>query len=187
MKLGLKLLAWVGGALTAMVLALGLWLGHYVWPQTDYAGQGTCSAAEIDKTYIAISDMHDWHGAAVMRVRADAEAHTSRMRTLESHVAEGVNLWVDKHFSKKHTAAFACNHTYLRPNGSAPVRRLPDIVVTLQQTQSESEAWKLAQCLSNSGYSARFPEGYPVEDMEAIRQFCAARLARNIGSEKRYP
>ena len=177
-----------GCSFAAALLALSLWLAHYVWPQVDYSAQGTCSAIEIDKTYAAIDEMHDWHSAAVMRVRADMETHAYRLQTLEGHLAEGINLWVDKRVSKKRTAAFACNHAYVRPSAGATLTRLPDVAVTLQRrTQSESEAWKLAQCLSNSAYSARFPDGYPIENIKAIRQLCSTRLSRNIAWEKHYP
>ncbi len=173
-----KILTYAASGLAAVVVAFGLWLGHFVWPQKDYGAEGICTATEIDRTYAAIDAMHGWPDATAIRV--NAEAGPRPLRTLESAIARSVNMQIDTRFARRHTAAFSCGHAYVRFSTGRPFIVLPQAVARLEAAgMAPDDAWTTAQCLSHRGYSAAFPAGYSESDMQGLRKLCQARAAGN--------
>jgi hypothetical protein len=171
-----KIPAYAALGLAAIVVAFGLWLGHFVWPQKDYAAEGICTAEQIDRTYTAIEAMHGWHDATAMRVSAETAARP--LRTVQSAIARSVNLQVDMRFARRHTAAFSCGHTYVRINAEKPFTVLPLAAARLRPlTGSPEESWKLAQCLAFRGYSPAFPDGTAPLNIALLRKTCEIRAA----------
>ena len=172
----------------AIVCVAGLALGFasLLWRSPDYARLGTCSDGDIERAYAAITAMHDWNGATVIRVRTEAESRQPPLKTLEQSFRSGANVLIDKYISRRNTAAFTCNHSYVRFGKEAPIRSLPVAAARLRPASANDyEAWKLAQCLSYENYSPLFPRGARPDDIATLRQVCASRETRNVRWEQR--
>jgi len=165
--------------LLTIVTAFGLWLGHFVWPQKDYAAESLCTVEQINQTYAAIDAMNGWREAAIARV--NSEAAVRPLQTFESAIARAVNMQVDMRFARRHTAAFSCGHAYVRFSIGRPITLLPQAVRRLEAGGMATEdAWAMAQCLSYRGYSPAYPSGYAEADIEGLRRLCRARASTNL-------
>lgn len=164
----------------APVACFGLWLGSLIWRSPDYARAGTCSTEDVLKTRAAIDDMHMHHDTAVMRIRHENDLFNGRPRTLAGAVQNGFSVLVFKTWDKGNSAAFFCNHAYVRPGGRPPFRTLPKAAAWLRpHTRNETQSWRLATCISYSNYSPRFPDGYTT-DIPALREVCDIRRDARI-------
>jgi len=173
-----KTLTYTALGVAVAVAAFGLWLGHFVWPQKDYAAEGLCTAEQIDRTYTAIEAMHGWRDAT--NIRVNTEAGVRPLQTLEGAIARSVNMQIDMRFARRQTAAFSCGHAYVQFSVGRPVTVLPQAVGRLKTAGMATEdAWTTAQCLSHRRYSPAYPSGYPEADIEGLRKLCQARAASN--------
>ena len=165
--------------LLTIVTAFGLWLGHFVWPQKDYASEGLCTVEQIDRTSAAIDAMNGWRDATIARV--NAEAGVRSLQTLESAIARSVNMQVDMRFARRHTAAFSCGHAYVRFSIGRPITLLPQAVDRLEAAgMATKDAWTTAQCLSYRRYSPAYSSGYAEADIEGLRTLCRMRALASL-------
>lgn len=171
----------ITGVIIALpVIAFCLWLGNLTWRSPDYARAGTCSAHEIGMTRAAIDAMHMHHDAAIIRGHHENGLFNQGRRTLRNTAERGFAMMAFKAWDKENSAAFFCSHAYIRPAGERPFLSLPPAVDWLKpHTRDDGEAWRLATCLSYSGYSPKFPEGYTT-DVPALRTLCDRRASLRI-------
>lgn len=167
----------VAVCLVVPICGFAMWFVSLLWISPRYAEVGSCSAEQIEKTFAILKSEHLILEAARSRARYEDSQFRSRSRTMQSALERAANLLPFISWDKKNTAAFYCNHAYVRFSGERPFRQLPPAVEWLApRVQNEDEAWRLAACLSYSYWSQQGA----TTDVTGLRQRCELRKTSRI-------
>ncbi len=165
--------------LTAVVVVLiagSAWAGlSLVWPQQDYAAQGTCSAADIDKTYAALASLKDFRAAANERVYDEYHRFHRGEDGLLTSIQLKLNRFVDETFGRRQTAASLCNppHVFfdgLKGNIPATAKAIAPHLTT------DDDPWKLATCAAMLDPYA--PQELSPQSLAGLRRDCPVKSTR---------